>query len=102
MPVRIEGDGDAAGVEWMGNRFDDYQGYDLDGDRVGDVPYELYRLSDQLTGAHQDLRFFHGTPALALLDLAGHVFPLLAPRVLLRDPAPRTDPFPEAGVVGAH
>ena len=88
-PARIDGGGDAMLTVWHGNSFDDYQGYDLDRDGVGDVPYELHRLSDQITSVREDLKFFRGTPALALLDLVGRIVPLLAPRILLRDPAPR-------------
>lgn len=89
VAVRIDGGGDVLRVIWEGNHFDDYQGYDLDRDGVGDVPYELHRLSDQLTSTREELRFFRGTPALALLDLVGRVVPLLAPRVILRDSRPR-------------
>lgn len=105
-PARIDGGGDAMLTAWFGNRFDDYQGYDLDRDGVGDVPYELHRLSDQITSAREDLKFFRGTPALALLDLVGRIVPLLAPRILLRDPSPRTGaaaaPLAAKEAPGAH
>lgn len=89
--VRVGGDGDATKIEWRGNHFDDYQGYDLDGDGRGDVPYVLASLSGELTSRHPDLAFFRGSPVLALADLAGHVMPLFAPRTLLEDPTPRID-----------
>jgi len=96
-PARIDGRGDALRVAWEGNRFDDYQGYDLDHDGIGDVPYELHRLSDRLTANREDLEFFHGTPALALLDLVGRIIPLLTPALVMRDPAPRVkSAFPPA------
>ncbi len=91
-PVRVGGGGDAAGVEWLRNYFDDYQGYDLDGDGLGDVAYELYRLSDQLCAKQEALQFFQGTPALGLIDIVGRVLPLLAPRILVHDPRPRISP----------
>lgn len=87
--VRVEGGGDALGVSWEGNAWSDYAGYDLDGDGVGDLPYELKDLSGALTARHPDLAFFRGTLALALVGVAGEVVPLLAPRPILRDPAPR-------------
>lgn len=90
--VRVEGRGDALGVEWVGNYFDDYSGYDLDSDGVGDLPYEVSGLSDRLIGSRDDLRFLRGTPALALLDIAGRVFPMLQPPVLMRDPRPHMEP----------
>ncbi|MEZ5964587.1 MAG: nitrous oxide reductase family maturation protein NosD [Planctomycetota bacterium] len=90
--VRVGGDGDATRIEWRGNHYDDYMGYDLDGDGRGDVPYVLASLSGQLTSRHPELAFFRGSPVLALTDLAGHVMPLFAPRTLLQDLAPRMDP----------
>jgi len=38
---------------------------------------------------HESLRFFRGTPALSLLDLASRVLPVLAPKTILTDPEPR-------------
>lgn len=90
--VRVGGDGDARKIVWAGNHFDDYQGYDLDGDGRGDVPYQLRSLSSEMTSRHPDLAFFRGTPVLALADLAGHVMPLFAPRTILEDMEPRMAP----------
>ncbi len=92
--VMVEGRGTAMGVTWLGNYFDDYRGYDFDGDGAGDVPYELRSLSDQLTAARPELRFFQGAIALDLVDVAGEVLPLLEPTTLLRDPRPRMQPGP--------
>jgi nitrous oxidase accessory protein len=89
--VRVEGGGDALGVRWEENYFDDYAGYDLDGDGVGDVPYELASLSGQLLDAHPELGFFQGTAALALVDAVGALAPLYPPRVILVDPRPRME-----------
>lgn len=88
-PVEVEGGGDALGVAWRGNDFDDYAGYDWDGDGVGDVPYELRSLSSDLVARYPDLAFFRGTPTLSLLRAAGELLPLFAPRTVLRDEAPR-------------
>ncbi len=89
LPVHVESGGDALGVTWQGNAFDDYAGYDLDGDGFGDVPYELSDLSNVLESRNADLAFLRGTPALALVSVAGHVVPLFAPRPVLRDERPR-------------
>jgi len=95
--VRVGGGGNACKIAWRGNHFDDYQGYDLDGDGRGDLPYTLRSLSSQLTGRHPDLAFFRGAPVLALADLAGHVMPLFAPSTILEDPAPRMLPASRGG-----
>jgi nitrous oxidase accessory protein len=92
-PIRVEGRGDALGVEWRGNYFDDYAGYDLDGDGVGDVPYELRSLVSDLVSETPALAFFRGTPALALAEMVGRIVPILEPRRLLVDPAPRMAPI---------
>ncbi len=88
--VAVEGRGNARGVTWDGNYFDDYRGYDLDGDGVGDVPYAPRSLSARLVSDHPSLRFFRGTVALGLVDVAAEVLPLLQPETLLVDPRPRT------------
>jgi nitrous oxidase accessory protein len=88
-PVRVEGRGNARDALWRGNEFGDYQGYDLDGDGFGDLPYELRSLSGALTARHPALAFLRGTPAMALVELVGRVVPLFQPETLLVDPAPR-------------
>ena len=93
LTVRVEAGGDAMGVHWEGNEFDDYVGYDLDGDGFGDIPYELSDLSNVLESRSADLAFLRGTPALALVSVAGHVVPLFAPKPVLRDPRPRLTPL---------
>ncbi len=95
--VRVESGGDALGLVWDGNLFDDYVGYDLDGDDVGDVPYELTDLGNALESQNADLAFLRGTPALSLVSLAGHVVPLFAPKPVLRDPHPRLAPRARTG-----
>ena len=42
-------------------------------------------------GLGVDLTFFTGTPALALVSLAGHVAPLMAPKPVLIDARPRLE-----------
>lgn len=87
--VRMEGGGDARAAEWRGNAYADYRGYDLDGDGVGDLPYELRSLTQQLVGNQPPLAFFEGTAAMLAVEWLGRLVPLLRPRTLLVDPAPR-------------
>ncbi len=93
LQVRVESGGDAMGIEWQGNAFDDYVGYDLDRDGFGDIPYELSDLSNVLESRSADLAFLRGTPALALVSVAGRVVPLFAPKPVLRDARPRMKPL---------
>lgn len=101
VQVRVEGRGDALGVDWSENEFDDYAGYDLDGDGYGDVPYELRSLSEQLTSRHPTLAFFRGSPVLTLVELIGRVVPIFQPRTILVDPRPRASaPVVEGRLAG--
>lgn len=93
--VRVQGGGHARDLRWEGNDFDTYQGYDLDRDGFGDVPFEMRSLSDELQDRHAELAFFHGSPTLSLLDAVSHAFPLFEPQVVLRDERPRLG-VPEA------
>lgn len=89
LQVEVEGRGDARDALWRGNAFDDYAGYDLDGDGVGDVPYELRSLASELVAQTPALAFYRGTPAFALVEAVGRIVPLFQPRLVLVDPAPR-------------
>lgn len=94
--VRVDGRGDATRAAWTENYFDDYAGYDLDGNGTGDVPYELRSLSNQLVARTPNLALLRGTPALALVDAAAHLDPLYQPDPVLTDSAPRMEPHAEA------
>ena len=100
--ARVDGGGDALAVDWTGNYFDDYVGYDLDGDGQGDVPYQARSLAASLTDRHPNLGFFTGTPALALADATAKLDPLFQPRATLVDPRPRMHPVATAAGRGAR
>lgn len=92
-PVEVAG-GARAGLEarndWVGNHWDDYAGFDRDGDGTGDTPHLHARLADELMARHPGLEIFAGSPAFALLELIARFFPLLQPEPVAVDPAPRT------------
>jgi nitrous oxidase accessory protein len=92
LQVRAARGAEAQSAEWRGNYFDDYAGYDLDGDGAGDIPYELRSLSSQLQSDVPALAFFRGTPALALVEAIGRMVPVFAPRLLVVDERPRMAP----------
>ena len=87
--LQVEGGGNALGVEWEGNSFDDYAGYDMDRDGFGDIPYELRRLSSQLESSYPQLQFFRGAITLQLLDAISSLFPMVAPETTMIDARPR-------------
>lgn len=75
--------------EWRGNHWDDYQGFDRNGDNVGDTPYELYAFADRIWMEIPQARFFKTSPALELLDFLERLAPFSSPELMLRDAAPR-------------
>jgi nitrous oxidase accessory protein len=86
--VEVDGGGDALAADVRGNHYSDYEGYDLDGNGVGDVAFEVKALSSELTERHPSLKFFYGTTALASMDAVARAVPVLASKKLLVDPAP--------------
>ncbi len=74
---------------WTDNYWDGYEGFDLDGDGVGDTPHVPRRFGDVLTGTHPATQFFRGAPILGLVSLLERLVPLTEPIELLRDPRPR-------------
>lgn len=88
-PVVVDGGGTAALARFTGNRWSEYEGYDLDADGVGDLPYAPALASRGLVQRRPVAAYFSGTPAAMLLDFLGAAFPMLAPRALFSDAAPR-------------
>jgi nitrous oxidase accessory protein len=84
----VEGGGNVLSTTFRRNRFSDYVGYDLDGDGVGDVAYQVKRLSGELVDAHPALAMFQGTVALSLIDAIASAIPVFANHLLLEDPEP--------------
>ena len=88
-PVTIIGDGDPMNDFWWGNSWDNYEGFDLDGDGLGDKPHELYAWADRIWMDTPSATFFRSTPVLELLDFLERLAPFSSPPLILRDTAPR-------------
>lgn len=86
--LEADGGGDALAVDTKGNCYSDYEGYDLNHDGNGDVPYELKALSSELTDSRPALKFFQGTAAMGLIDAVARAVPVLSQKRLLVDPMP--------------
>ncbi len=74
---------------WEANYWDDYQGYDHDGDGFGDTPYRLFAYSERLWMDVKEAAFFKGTPVLSLFDFLERLAPFSDPLVMLEDARPR-------------
>jgi nitrous oxidase accessory protein len=76
---------------WQGNYWDDYQGFDRNGDGVGDQPHVLMSYADQIWMEMPVARFFRNSPVMELLDFLERLAPFSSPDLILRDDQPRFD-----------
>jgi nitrous oxidase accessory protein len=74
---------------WIGNYWDDYQGFDRDSDGIGDKTHELYAYADQIWMELPVARFFRSSPVMELLDFLERLAPFSTPDLILRDEKPR-------------
>jgi nitrous oxidase accessory protein len=94
--VSIVGDGDPLNDVWEGNYWDDYEGFDLNHDGIGDRPHEVYAYADRIWIETPAAKFFRNSPMLELLDFLERLAPFSVPNLLLRDTAPRMTPLPSS------
>ena len=78
---------------FAGNYWDGYEGYDLDRDGVGDVPFRPVRLFSLLVEKHEPALLLMRSLFVQLLDVAERVAPALTPETLV-DEAPLMRPLP--------
>jgi nitrous oxidase accessory protein len=74
--------------DWDNNYWDDYQGFDKNGDNIGDVPYRLYSYVEHLWDFDKNVKFFFGAPILAVLDFLERLAPFSEPKFVLEDKHP--------------
>ncbi len=74
-----------------GNYWDDYQGFDADGDGIGDLAYRYEGAYDELLRRNEAVRAYAFTPARSALELAARWFPVyrVEPRVVDERPLMR-------------
>lgn len=73
-----------------GNFWSDYQGYDLDGDGIGDMPFGIQNVFQVMETQVPEVRFYLLSPAAEVLEAAEKALPILNlgdaedPRPLMR------------------
>ncbi|MCF8197594.1 MAG: nitrous oxide reductase family maturation protein NosD [Sulfuritalea sp.] len=75
--------------QWQANYWDDYQGFDRDGNGIGDTPFELYAYADRIWIEMPPARFFKNSPVMELLDFLERLAPFSSPEMTLKDEQPR-------------
>lgn len=90
--VAISAPGAGAGHRFRGNRWDEYQGFDRNGDGIGDLAHEVLLFADRIWMETPMAGFFRAAPVLELLDLLERLAPFSAPLRVVHDPRPRMTP----------
>ena len=94
--VAVRGGGHAMRHRWLGNHWDDYQGFDRDGDGRGDRPHRAFAYADRVWMAYPTATFFRASLLFEALDFLDRLAPFVDPLQLLEDPEPRFSPAPLA------
>jgi nitrous oxidase accessory protein len=99
--VAVRGGGHAMRHRWLGNHWDDYQGFDRDGDGTGDRPHRAFAYADRVWMAYPTATFFRASLLFEALDFLDRLAPFVDPLQLLEDPEPRFVPASRAREDGA-
>jgi nitrous oxidase accessory protein len=117
-PIRVIGR--STTTRWssrgQGNYWSDYDGYDLDQDGIGDVPFHIRNLYERMEAGFPRLRLYFDSPAARALVAAERAFPIMrtsrerdehpllkpvALPVALGDAAPRPERTRRTAALGA-
>jgi nitrous oxidase accessory protein len=87
--ITVGGRGNAMKNIWEDNYWSDYEGFDRDGNHVGDTPYKLTTYADRIWQDVPYAQFFKGSPVLEVLDFLERLAPFSEPKVLVEDRSPQ-------------
>lgn len=87
--VAVFGGGSAKRNTWDGNTWDSYEGFDRDGDGIGDTPHRVMNYAGRVWMDVPNTRFFKGAPVLEVLDFLDRLAPFSEPELMLEDEHPR-------------
>lgn len=60
-----------------GNFWSDYDGYDLNGDGIGDVPHKVQNVFEYMEGRYPRLRIYLNSPVAQALSMSERILPLV-------------------------
>ena len=72
-----------------GNYWDDYEGFDKNGDGIGDGAYRYYAYADKVWLLNPNIKFFYGSPVISILNFLAKLAPFSEPVLLLNDEHPK-------------
>jgi len=75
--------------KWVGNYWDNYQGFDKNRDGIGDTPHIERFYADKMWLSNPDIKFFYGSPIITIINFLAKLAPLSEPVVLAVDPKPK-------------
>ena len=77
--------------EIAGNYWDKYEGFDRNGDNVGDTPHKVYQYADQMWIYNPDVKFFYASPVITLLNFLAKLAHFSKPLFLMEDKTPKVE-----------
>ncbi len=87
--VSVSDGGTANRNKWDGNYWDNYEGFDLNKDGIGDTPHRSFSYADRLWMDVPSAQFFKGSPMLEVLDFLERLAPFSPPEMVFQDSTPR-------------
>ena len=74
------------------NYWDRYEGFDRNGDNIGDRPHRIYQYADRLWSYNPKVKFFYASPLMSLLNFMSELAPFIEPNLLIEDQKPLLHP----------
>ena len=75
--------------KWDGNYWDNYQGFDRNGDGIGDTPHIERYYADKMWLFNPNVKFFYGSPVITIINFLAKLAPISEPVKLAEDKHPK-------------